>query len=364
MAGGVFSGAKLYGMTIRESANDGSDFTTPDADYRRLFLGEDGNLYTKDAADTVAAIGAADVTAHTGDATDAHDASAISVLDTAGHFDATEVEAALAEAYDDFEAHVGAADPHTGYVLESLLDAKGDIIAASADNTPAKVTVGTNGSTLRAASGETAGIEWQKNSLANAVAPAVTDDSASGYTVGSRWIDTTNDKEYVCLDSTVGAAVWTETTQSGSGGMVGHDEERYVAGNITLNNTSWTDVSGPSDLVVAASAGDLLLVGLSCRWAAEAVSACLDMATIVSASPVNYVSGGGGASDDGVSGWFGYASLGDSAGAPVHYAVQAGDISGGNVTLRLRYRTTTAANKTLYGSSVFPLQYSVINMGQ
>ena len=45
------------------------------------------------------------VSAHTGDADDAHDASAISVLDTAGHFDATDVEAALAEAYDDFEAH-------------------------------------------------------------------------------------------------------------------------------------------------------------------------------------------------------------------------------------------------------------------
>ncbi len=57
--------------------------------------------------------------------------------------------------------HEGAADPHTGYVLESLLDAKGDGIFASADNTPAKVTVGTNGKVLTADSSATAGVSWQ-----------------------------------------------------------------------------------------------------------------------------------------------------------------------------------------------------------
>ena len=58
MAGGVFSGAKLHAMTIRESATDGSDFTNPDADYRRLFLGEDGLLHLKDSAGTVTDVGA------------------------------------------------------------------------------------------------------------------------------------------------------------------------------------------------------------------------------------------------------------------------------------------------------------------
>ncbi|HEU0072475.1 MAG TPA: hypothetical protein VFS30_00550 [Dehalococcoidia bacterium] len=57
-------------------------------------------------------------------------------------------------------SHTDQADPHTGYVLESLFDAKGDIIAASADNTPAKLTVGTNGQRVKAASGETAGLVW------------------------------------------------------------------------------------------------------------------------------------------------------------------------------------------------------------
>lgn len=56
---------------------------------------------------------------HIADATDAHDASAISILDTAADFDATDVEGALAELQADNEAHVAAGDPHTGYRLES-----------------------------------------------------------------------------------------------------------------------------------------------------------------------------------------------------------------------------------------------------
>lgn len=39
-------------------------------------------------------------------------------------------------------------------------------------------------------------------------APTGNDDVSEGYTVGSRWLDTTNDKSYVCLDNTDGAAVW------------------------------------------------------------------------------------------------------------------------------------------------------------
>lgn len=49
-------------------------------------------------------------------------------------------------------------------------------------------------------------------------APDADNDVDEGYTPGSRWVDVTNDKSYVCLDNTDGAAVWTEVTQAGGGG--------------------------------------------------------------------------------------------------------------------------------------------------
>lgn len=47
-----------------------------------------------------------------------------------------------------------------GKVDESLFDTKGDILVASADNTPAKLAAGTNGYLLTANSSATYGIEW------------------------------------------------------------------------------------------------------------------------------------------------------------------------------------------------------------
>ena len=49
---------------------------------------------------------------HLADAADAHDASAISILDTAGDFTATDVEGALAELQADAEAHEAGANEH------------------------------------------------------------------------------------------------------------------------------------------------------------------------------------------------------------------------------------------------------------
>ena len=50
-------------------------------------------------------------------------------------------------------------EPGTG-IPESILDAKGDLISASAADTPARLAVGTNDQRLVAASGETTGLKW------------------------------------------------------------------------------------------------------------------------------------------------------------------------------------------------------------
>ena len=51
-------------------------------------------------------------------------------------------------------------------INETILDAKGDLIAASAADTAAKLTVGADGTILVAASGQSTGLQWQSLSTA------------------------------------------------------------------------------------------------------------------------------------------------------------------------------------------------------
>ena len=57
-----------------------------------------------------------------------------------------------------------------------------------------------------------------QSNLAGTSAPDVTDDSDSGYAVGSTWIDINNDNTYLATDVTVGAANWEQTNGAGGGG--------------------------------------------------------------------------------------------------------------------------------------------------
>lgn len=60
--------------------------------------------------------------------------------------------------------------------------------------------------------------EHVKSNLGATVDPITTDDSDSDYQVGSLWINITLNKAFRCLDATVGAAVWKDTTAAGGGG--------------------------------------------------------------------------------------------------------------------------------------------------
>lgn len=62
-----------------------------------------------------------------------------------------------------------------------------------------------------------------KSNLAASVAPTANEDSADGYDIGSRWIDTVAAKVYEAVDVTEGAAVWKDLTASGAGGCTDLD---------------------------------------------------------------------------------------------------------------------------------------------
>lgn len=88
--------------------------------------------------------------------------------------------------------------------------------------------------------------EALKTNLSASAAPTVNDDTSLGYAVGSRWIDLTGDKEYVCVDNTDGAAVWKDTVNDGAADNDAiHDN---VANEISAITEKTTPVS--ADLLI------------------------------------------------------------------------------------------------------------------
>lgn len=55
-----------------------------------------------------------------------------------------------------------------------------------------------------------------QNKLDGTSAPTTTNDNTEGYSVGSFWIDVTNDEAYRCVDATTNLAVWVKTTVQSS----------------------------------------------------------------------------------------------------------------------------------------------------
>ena len=155
----------------------------------------------------------------------------------------------------------GSANAEDAFDSLSPLSTQGDLLTYGvSDNI--RLALGTAGDSL-AVNSAADEVIWRKNNLAATTAPVATDDSASSYEVGSRWIDTTADKEYVCLDATASTAVWTETTGGGGGGgttytagdgldLSGGNEfsaDLKSAGGLKIDSTELAlDVDGLADL--------------------------------------------------------------------------------------------------------------------
>ena len=82
------------------------------------------------------------------------------------------------------------------------------------------------------------------HNLSATAPPTVNNDVDEGYTVGSTWVDTTNNITYICLDNTDGAAVWQ---QSSNAGVVGarvdavswaDDADDFIGKNLTNSYVS------------------------------------------------------------------------------------------------------------------------------
>lgn len=88
-----------------------------------------------------------------------------------------------------------------------------------------------------------------QNKLDGTTAPGATNDSSEGYTVGSFWIDVTNDEAYRLVDATEDAAVWINTTLTTS-------ELGALALKDTIDNANLLDDSVVTNAKLAGSIAD------------------------------------------------------------------------------------------------------------
>lgn len=134
---------------------------------------------------------------------------------------------------------------------------------------------------------------------------------------------------------------------------------KRTAGDLSItNDASWHDVPTIGDLSIAAAAGDVLDIRLS------GVTDNNMRFEVEFPTSGNYA-GPGITSTQGIAGWANRSSAAADVGGSVFYTVQSGDISSGNVAVRLRYTTNSSgATKIFASTSVGPLFFAVANLGQ
>jgi hypothetical protein len=136
---------------------------------------------------------------------------------------------------------------------------------------------------------------------------------------------------------------------------------RHTAGDISLTSTSMVVVPGVADLVIPAQAGDVIYPGIAVHpTTTTGASISFDMATIVSGAVNRFLASLSATPFlTGWPGWYlGSGEVGGCNGAQP-YVVQASDISGGFVTLRLYARVS--ATRSIAANAGSPLMTWVTN---
>lgn len=135
----------IYGLQVRESADDGSDFANPDADYRLVFLGEDGKLHAKDSSGTVTSLGGTGL---------------VDPMTTRGDIIIRDSSNATARLAKGSAGRVLTSDGTDVAWGNGPLTTKGDLIVGGASGALSRLGVGTDGHVLTLDSGQSLGVKW------------------------------------------------------------------------------------------------------------------------------------------------------------------------------------------------------------
>lgn len=122
-------------------------------------------------------------------------------------------------------------------------------------------------------------IASKKSNLAASTNPLPTDDSGSGYDVGSVWIDTTADEVYHCVDATATAAVWKQVGSGAGGGL-----------SPVFKTANYTASSG--EIVFCDSTGGAFTITLPITPAGDENVAVVDSGGAASTYPITIARNG------------------------------------------------------------------------
>jgi len=142
----------------------------------------------------------------------------------------------------------------TNYVAKSIFDAKGDLLAASANDTPVRVGIGSNGQILSANTSTASGLQWVNPSSTLIVQNTMPASPVQG----DIWFDTTTGRIYVYYDSffiEVGTASdFAANLVDAKGDLlvgtandtltrlpVGTDEQVLIADSAEASGVRWAD---------------------------------------------------------------------------------------------------------------------------
>lgn len=164
------------------------------------------------------------------------------------------------------------------------------------------------------------------------------------------------------------ASVLSRTGSSAPSGSVTGASSRVnlTTGDLTCSATTWAamtasalDITLGNATSLPITAGMKLEIHLNGFTGSATPGLFFDIATIVSAAPVNFISGLANASntDAGVQGWRAGGSTNTNASGGVLYTVQAGDISAGTVLLRPYWVLSTAGSRSILANTNAPLMF-------
>ena len=96
-----------------------------------------------------------------------------------------------------------------GAIVEAGALANGQLLVGSTGAAPvvSSITAGNAMQVTNGAGSITVAYNHKEN-VAATTAPAITDSTSNGYSIGSLWINTATNTPYICTDATTGAAVW------------------------------------------------------------------------------------------------------------------------------------------------------------